>query len=778
MPADVPNISTEKSDPLIGAKIDGRFEIVSRVGAGGMSVVYRANHLLMAKVVAIKLLQANLGEDRLSTERFKREIQTMSTLEHPHIVRTLSSGVLEDGRAYLAMEYNNGQSLSYLINSQGRLPWRRAVDIFCQVAEALEYAHQSGIVHRDVKPSNVIIDSDHNGKERAQVLDFGVLQFLDPPDAADLKLTSTNTTVPGSPPYMSPEQCRQEGTDTRSDIYAAGCSLYETLVGAPPFTGASMLEVMFKHVHEPAPLLPADVSAPNELRAVIARALQKDPADRYQSMAAFRSDLTQCLQSQTAKDSARPPSMRLATPKLPWTAWVAIAVCSIACTLSVFINNDPGIATLAPNIVPLLAPSQRQSTLIAAADCCEKAGMLDAAHSLYLQAAQFAPFPDSIEAYRLRMIAADLNSSTGVDETAEYRHIFDKLINYACKSSLPVEEDPDKEIRERFQAGDKIRTALILALELRRRLPQKSTAYDPNFGMELSALGTSLNNQNFHPDAERILSQAEPIVRSCKPQDFISAYVSIWNRLGEAYFCQIGTKPNLNTSMLEKCRAAFERGLEERKRYSEDGSFISSGMVQLAMVYYAWGKDGQADALIDRATKLTDEDVDGDNERGLALARSLEYDGFMLNASNPVAARRLFERAVAARRKFNCGNNKEEVEDLRNIGLALGAEGKYKEALCCWTQAGELLIKSGREIAGESAVIWLGNVQIRQTLGMLEEAVPYMQKTIKCAVMPGAQDIIPQCALDYCALEKGLGKTPGDVKVVEQRIRSNMSLSW
>lgn len=265
--------------------------IESIIGRGGMSVVYRARHLLLDKPVAIKMLHSHLAHDEQSLKRFRQEAQSAAKLEHPGIIDVSEFGLTEgDNIPFLVMDFVDGISLSQLL-AKGSLEPKRALALCGQICDALQHAHTAGVVHRDVKPSNVLLVSEGTENERIRVVDFGIAKLLEPSHGGTSQdLTRTGESV-GSPPYMSPEQIQGLPLDVRSDIYSLGCLLYELLTGQPPLRGASSYETITMQMTQ----LPDSVAKikpilknADALDALILKAVAKDPAQRYQSMAEFQ----------------------------------------------------------------------------------------------------------------------------------------------------------------------------------------------------------------------------------------------------------------------------------------------------------------------------------------------------------------------------------------------------------------------------------------------------------------------------------------------------------
>jgi tRNA A-37 threonylcarbamoyl transferase component Bud32 len=269
------NEQTRTSRDLVpGLIVDGRFEIIGKLGEGGMSSVYKARDIALERSVAIKILHSWMLEDARAQQRFQREAQAVSLLNHPNIVRVLSVGAHE-GDLYLSMDYLDGESLQERLKRTGKLAAEEAIEIALPAARALAHAHANGIIHRDIKPSNIMITTSGEVK----LVDFGVAKQA---QAGGVQSLTQTDAVVGTPYYMSPEQCQKEQVDARSDIYSLGCVLHEMLSGEPPFVGDSSFAVMFSHLHDDAQELPK--STPNWLAGAIRKMMAKDRAQRFQSM--------------------------------------------------------------------------------------------------------------------------------------------------------------------------------------------------------------------------------------------------------------------------------------------------------------------------------------------------------------------------------------------------------------------------------------------------------------------------------------------------------------
>ncbi|MDD4865823.1 MAG: Stk1 family PASTA domain-containing Ser/Thr kinase, partial [Mycobacterium sp.] len=264
-----------------------RYELGEILGFGGMSEVHLARDMRLHREVAVKVLRADLARDPSFYLRFRREAQNAAALNHPSIVAVYDTGEAETAAGplpYIVMEYVDGVTLRDIVHSDGPLPPRRAIEIIADACQALNFSHQNGIIHRDVKPANIMISNTNAVK----VMDFGIARAM-----ADSGNSVTQTAaVIGTAQYLSPEQARGEPVDARSDVYSLGCVLYEILTGEPPFSGDSPVAVAYQHVREdPVPPSTRHEGISAELDAVVMKALAKNPENRYQTAAEMRADL-------------------------------------------------------------------------------------------------------------------------------------------------------------------------------------------------------------------------------------------------------------------------------------------------------------------------------------------------------------------------------------------------------------------------------------------------------------------------------------------------------
>lgn len=298
-----------------GRLLGGRYQLGDVIGRGGMAEVYAGTDVRLGRPVAVKVLRADLARDHSFITRFEREAQAAAALNHPNIVAVYDTGedIIDEGMSavrvpWIVMERVEGQTLRQIMGGGRRLTVERALDIASGILAALDYSHRHGIVHRDIKPGNVMVTPTGDIK----VMDFGIARAL-----ADASATVTHTSaVLGTAQYLSPEQARGEIVDARADLYSCGALLYELLIGRPPFTGDSPVAIAYQHVTEvPQPPSAFDNTIPNEVDAIVLTALAKKPGDRYASAAEMRADVERALQGEPV--TARIPVQDAATTAIP-----------------------------------------------------------------------------------------------------------------------------------------------------------------------------------------------------------------------------------------------------------------------------------------------------------------------------------------------------------------------------------------------------------------------------------------------------------------------------
>jgi len=271
-------MTTSRVDPLIGTRLGDRMTLIQEIGRGGMGTVYRARHEILERDFAVKILRSDMRRDPVVVERFKREARAASRLEHPNVVFISDFDQLPDRRFYIVMEFISGKSLREILNEEGPMAVNRVCQILAQIADALDYAHEQGVIHRDLKSENIIL-TNSRGREVAKILDFGLAKLVS--DALDMQSITNQGQIFGTPETMAPEQITGSGIDNRVDIYAMGVLTYELLVGKPPFSG-HMLQVLMAHKKQAPPKPSAErKGVPPELDELVLKCMAKDPAGRY-----------------------------------------------------------------------------------------------------------------------------------------------------------------------------------------------------------------------------------------------------------------------------------------------------------------------------------------------------------------------------------------------------------------------------------------------------------------------------------------------------------------
>jgi serine/threonine protein kinase len=348
--------------------LNGRYEVESRLGEGGMAKVFAGTDRLLGRKVAVKVLSSQYAQDKTFVERFRREAQAAAGLNHPNVVSVFDTGS-DDGVHYIVMEHVEGRTLADIIGEEGALRPARAVEIAVDVCRALSSAHEKGMVHRDVKPGNMLLTPDGGVK----VADFGIARV-----ASGEPLTVTGS-VMGTASYLSPEQARGGSIDARSDIYSLGCVLYEMLTGKTPFAGDSLVSIAYKHVEE-EPTAPSLVNpaVPAGLSAVVTKAMAKDPADRYQSADEMAGELREA--SADAPPAKAVPTNertevlpvsaggRTTTAPLPvtvsrergrrWWPWAtaAVVLAVLALAVALILARDDPLPVSRPSLPPVTSP--------------------------------------------------------------------------------------------------------------------------------------------------------------------------------------------------------------------------------------------------------------------------------------------------------------------------------------------------------------------------------------------------------------------------------------
>lgn len=349
-------------------KAVGSWKVLDSLGEGGMGAVFRAQHEVMDKVAAVKFLHPQLMSSGQALARFQREARAANQLNHPNVVSVFDCGVTDDGWAFQVMEHIDGKSLSDVLKEESRLSLRRSCKIFIQICDALFHAHNKNVIHRDLKPSNVMLLADKSRPDTVKIVDFGIAKVLNADTCADSMQQAGLTAkgqVFGSPHYMSPEQCKAAEIDARSDVYAMGCLMYETLSGLPPFMGNSYLETMTAQINQETPHLVSPQIPERErprIEAIVRKALEKDKNVRYQTMEELKVDLEALLAH------IDPDFKRKQTQSVP-TSWIvggvisAVVLTAAAASIGFYANQPKQQQQITPSTLAVGANKSNASPL-------------------------------------------------------------------------------------------------------------------------------------------------------------------------------------------------------------------------------------------------------------------------------------------------------------------------------------------------------------------------------------------------------------------------------
>ena len=337
---------------LEGRTVAERYQVLEKIGQGGMGEIYRARHLLIDKLVAIKVLHPNRGGRRTALKRFQQEARAAASIGNLHIVDVTDYGFINDEEAFLVMEYLEGESLAEAIAREGAMPVERVVAIASQILDALVAAHEAGIVHRDLKSANVFL-ARSSGDDLVKLLDFGISKIfpVEQAEAAEGSevgqsptwITDTGIMV-GTPHYMAPEQAEESrGVDHRADLYSLGVILYEMLTGELPFGGGNIWNVLLKHAsEEPSPPRKRrpDLTIPRDLERLVLRAMSKNPDDRFPSAQQMLTALEDLTSKEDQPGGSAPRSGRRSLD-LRWVALMLVALAALGFFTAKLLSDTP-----------------------------------------------------------------------------------------------------------------------------------------------------------------------------------------------------------------------------------------------------------------------------------------------------------------------------------------------------------------------------------------------------------------------------------------------------
>lgn len=336
-----------------GEILKDRFKVLSFLGRGGMGSVFKVEELSTGKIFAVKLLNPQMINDEHSVKRFEQEAKAAMHLTNANLAAVYEYGVGKNGTPFLVMDYLEGETLDQLLKKETLLGWRRAIDIFIQLCEAVNYAHSSGVLHRDIKPGNIMLTHPTTDMDFVKLFDFGIAKAL-PGQAIDLTQDMTQTgEIFGSPLYMSPEQCKGLAVDERGDIYSLGCVMYKTLTGKNVFEGKNFIDTVLKIVGTEAVELDILKSElPASLLEILSRCLSKDPEYRYKNAALLQADLERVRDGQRIsrmKSAPRQSSGRRSSSKRPF---LIARIALLLVVIGAFLFNS-GLKHQPPPVVPL-----------------------------------------------------------------------------------------------------------------------------------------------------------------------------------------------------------------------------------------------------------------------------------------------------------------------------------------------------------------------------------------------------------------------------------------
>ncbi len=322
----------------VGTELARQYEFLSVIASGGMGTIYEARHVVLNQRVSIKMMQKERLDEK-NVKRFKQEAEALAALEHPNIIHVRDYGLTENGQPYMVLDYVEGMSMSQMIQSRGPIPTAFAIEFFIQIADALDHAHERGVLHQDLKPNNIMICEPGKTAPYAKLIDFGIAKIING-EATPAGLTNTGDIL-GSPAYMSPEQANGRAVDSRTDIYSLGCVMFEALTGTTPFKGTTALEVIAHKMNTKAPtIVEQSVSEfPRGLDQIVAKCLEKEPIKRFQSMGQLREELLDVLMNSGATPPENTVDPQTAINANHAKKKIVLIVCIAICLVTLATNG-------------------------------------------------------------------------------------------------------------------------------------------------------------------------------------------------------------------------------------------------------------------------------------------------------------------------------------------------------------------------------------------------------------------------------------------------------
>lgn len=570
--------------------LSSRYQVISQLGSGGWSTVYRARQLALGQTVAVKILHQHLSFDTKMLKRFEQEAQTASALSHPNIVSIIDYGATP--QPYIVMEYVEGHSLSEEIEKHKRLPPQTTIEIGLAICAALAAAHSQNIIHRDIKPSNVVVAEVPGKPLGIKVLDFGLSKLLEA-DESTAGITRTGEAL-GSPPYMSPEQWSGKGVDARSDIYALGCLLYESLTGIRPFSGQNAMECMQKHLTtmpEAIISLHPELQESEALDRIIFKAISKEVSERYQTVQEMQEDLEQVKLGRKLRHAdSRHHTL------VEWLNWRKKLLLGISAAVVIL-----GAVLLA------VAYYKREEIISNIWSFNFKAGQQAAAEKDYKTAElrfetaiTVLDLTNSIDKrlyWTLKCLLPILNSEKKIHEQSEV----DKRIFEFERGSRHC-NDLLESAAKAYQTGkyENTRTLSLAAIEEARKSSPENLA----IAMGLNDMGVSLLRLSRPKEAERACAESLRIRIDWLGKD--DPYVAdSASDLAEAYFWQ-GQYAKAKSMYLDVLRI-------QKKTLSPDSSQLGNTYNSLGVVFYRLGEFSKSESCYQKCIKIWEKSASFDD---------------------------------------------------------------------------------------------------------------------------------------------------------------------
>lgn len=623
---------------MIGKTLDDRYRILSLIGQGSMSIVYKAEHMMMRRIVAIKVLKSELIADQESIKRFQQEATAICTLSHPNVVAVYDFGISPEGTLYLAMDFVEGESLATLLATEVRLEPGRALPIFREACSALWHAHQKGIIHRDIKPSNIIVTkSGQGGADSIKLVDFGIAKLLDRQGGGGLRLTQSGD-VFGSPLYMSPEQCMGRAVDGRSDIYSLGCVMYETLTGKKPFEASTPVEIATKHLSEiPEPFrsLSSSLNIPEKLESIVFKAIDKDPLNRYQSMA----ELIEALEKyQTGSQKHKPASVphKGRVTKMPVmliAALAAVVLLAVALAGAQVLQSNDSARTMMMELELALKDLVLQRSDPALLAKTEQLSDLYSKQGRYQEAQN-----------RLKNILTVLEGSSDIAGVARLLTVYSKLINTyrglgdQAAARKTVDKFQNLVLKQMNQPAVKSEPMKKVAL-LTQQMNVEEKVFGPNsvpVARTACKIGTHYLDINDLVPAEQYLRKSESILDQPDSRKLDELHWTLAS-LSRLY---------LNRGDYKLAEKSAREVISQRERqFGPNASYSVDGIRYLSSIYQLQHKYPQAISAMKEA--LRRDDAAGRNQPEVLVHNERLLASLYLESGNVDQAERLLLKALS-----------------------------------------------------------------------------------------------------------------------------------